>query len=384
MSSPDYGWSGNERVPTEDGRDFLFDMDEPEEVPRVSGFHWPCEESPALWVEVATEEEAVEAATYSREQFMIWLAGGGLHPVSVFYRWAIASLFLRLDPPAPVVKLAMGMQTGGAGLTRMERHVFEAIKPEEPWKRTAELVEAALNDSALRGRYHKREDFRSLGELLEWISGMAVETPPGVEEEPFHDDIREIARGSMRLICRWITGSGTGALQVLQRFYALIFYRYKVTAQDMTGHDLAALVRQGRATFCEETSRWFEEPGEILLGYRPKSSSGQKSAASSDVYRENAALHCPRRQLNGTAGLDREEREAAAAADEGQQKTAEARAARIAHDWETAAAWVAFIGTAAERKERFGDLTPDQMARVEELREREAEEFRERIHGSAD
>lgn len=373
MSCESYGWGDDERVPIVDGRDLIYAGDDPELV-RVSGFAWPCEEAPVHWVECLTQEEAVAAASHAREQLVMWIAGGGLHPVQVFYRWGIAALFLREEVPDEVVKLLMAMNAGGAGPVRMTRHVFEAIKPDEPWKRSMELVDMALHESALRGRYRKQADESSLAELLEWISGELLDIPCGVSEEAFVDDVREVARGSMRLICRWLMGSGSGALQILQRTYALIFYRYKSIGQGMTGHDLAALVRQCRATFCEETSRWFEEPGELLLGYRPKSSSGQKSPDCSDVYRDNAQLHCPRRQMDGTAGLDAEDRAAALNQEVAARKSAEARAAQIVDDWETATAWLSFIGDERDRRERFGELTPSQRECIRILREREERE----------
>ena len=371
MTPEAFGWSDDELVPIVDGRDVVFPGDEPA-LPRVSGFHWPCEEAPAHWVEVLTPDEAAAVATHAREQFMIWLAGGGLHPVAMFYRWGIAAVVLREDLPTEVAKLVRLMHGGASGMRMMERHVFEAIKPAEPWKRTKDLVETALQESALRGRYVRTSDNSSLGELLDWIAEHALECPQGCDGEAFHDDVREIARGSMRLICRWLAGCGTGPLQILQRTYALIFYRFKAVGQGMTGHDFAALVRQGRGAFCEETSRWFEEPGEILLGYVPKSSSGQKSPESSEVFRENALTHCPRRQLDGTAGLDAASRAAAANQDQSARSAAEATAARIVDDWEKASAWISFVGDARERKARFGELTEFQRECIRKIREREA------------
>lgn len=374
MTSLSYGWGDNERVPISDGRDLIFREDE-EGLPRVSGFHWPCEDAPALWVEQLTEDEAVEVSAYAREQFVIWLAGGGLHPVAVFYRWGIAALFLREEVPAGVARLVSAMHGGGSGAARMEQYVFGSIKPAEPWKRTRELVELALHESAIRGRYVRQPDESSLAELLEWTAEHALEMPGDCEGEAFVDDVREIARGSMRLVCRWLSGCGTGPIQILQRAYALIFYRYKSVGQGMTGHDFAALVRQGRGAFCEETSRWFEEPGLILLGYVPKSSSGQKSPECSDVFAENARTHCPRRQLDGAAGLDQEERAAVASQDQAAQSSAEATAARIVDDWEKAHAWLSFVGDARERKARFGELTAFQLECIGKIREREARDL---------
>lgn len=382
ISASGSGWAGDARVPTCDGRDFLFDQDleGAEEVPRVSGFDWPSEEAPALFVEALTEGEAAAVATLAREQFVVWLAGGGLHPVPVFYRWVIACCFLNEVLPKKVVSLASGMTLGGAGVTRLEKYVFSGMKPDEDWRRSQELVELALHESGLKGRYRKMEDERSLGDLLDWLSETALEVPPAVWAEGpdwvehFGDDVREISRASMRLICRWIAGAGDGVLSVLQRFYALVFYRFKVTAHEMTGHDFAALVRQCRATFCEETNRWFEEPGEILLGYRPKSSSGQKSAESSEVFRMNAERNLPRQQLHGRAGLDAEEREAEALELANVGDEARAQASQNAKDWETASAWLSFVGSEKRRKERFGVLTESQRRCVEVLVEREVGE----------
>ena len=365
-------------MPTVDGRDLLFSDEGQEDLVRVSGFAWPCEEAPIHWVDCLTQEEAVAVATHAREQLLTWIAGGGLHPVPLFYRWGIAALFLREEVPDVVLKLLMGMQAGGAGMGRMNRYVFESMKPDEGWQRSQELVESALDESTLRGRERKQGDDSSVAELLEWMAGEFLEVPAGVSEEAFVDDVREVARGAMRLICRWMRGSGTGALPILQRMYALSFYRYKSIGQGMTGDDLAALVRQCRGTFCEETSRWFEEPGTLLLGYRPKSSSGQKSADCSDVYRENALKHCPRRQMDGAAGLDESARKAARGHEVAARKSAEARAAQIVADWETATAWVSFIGDVRERRERFGVLTANQKECVRVLRERDGREWAKR------
>lgn len=375
MTSGSYGWADDELVPVEDGREAIHAFDEPLECPRWSGFYWPSEDAPAHWVEHLTAEEAAEVATHAREQLIVWMAGAGLHPVPFFYRFTLAALFLREEVPAEMAKLAAGMRAGGAGRTRMERHVFSVIKPAEPWKRTKDLVEWALNDATHRGRYGMVREDRSLADLLEWIAAEALVVPDSVDEEAFCDDVREVARGAMRLECRWLLGAGAGTLQILQRAYAQIFYRYKTVGQGMTGHDLSALVRQCRGTFCEETSRWFEEPGEILLGHRPKSSSGQKSADCSDVYADNARKHCPRRQLAGTAGLDQETRAAAADQEQAAKSNAEAAAARIADDWEKAHAWISFLGDARERKARFGELTEFQRECIRKIREREARAF---------
>lgn len=372
MSRDGYGWADEGRVPIVDGRDEMVDPWDETALPRVSGFHWPSEDAPAHWVSHLTEEEAVAVATHAREQFALWLAGGGLHPVPMVYRWGIAAMFLREEVPADFARLVRGMHGGGAGAARMERHVFESIKPGEPWKETRDLVGLALNESAIRGRYVRVEDDGSLVELLDWIAEQALECPEGCEAEGFADDVREIARGAMRLICRWIGDCGTEPLTILQRAYALMFYRFPAVAQGMTGHDFAALVRQGRGNFCEETKRWFEEPGVILLGYVPKSSSGQKSAECSEVFAENARKHCPRRQLHGGAGLDAETRAAEASLEEAARSAAEEEAARIVDDWETAEAWLSFVGDAAERKARFGDLTPFQLECVAKLRARDA------------
>ena len=376
------GWAGSERVNTSDGRDT--DHDPVEVAPRVSGFDWPSEDAPAVWVEFATADEASEVASFAREQLMGWLAGGGLHPVSVAYRWVIACCFLRIDRDAGLVKGVMAVHGKGLGLGKWERLVMESIKPAMPWMETLRRIDSNIADSALMGRYAGHGvgsgvgDDRSIAEVLDWVAEEGIELPfsfSEVEVEGIENDAREIGRASMRLMCRWLSLSGPDLLSVLQRFYGMAFERYKMITGKMTGEDLSDLVLQVRATFCEMMKRYFAEPGEVLLGYVPKTA-GQKSAKSSAVYAANAAANCPRRQLGGDAGLGREVRESATDADGVEVAADEEAASGIAADWVKAGRWLGFAGELKDRNRIFGLMTVRQLEIIEVIKARDAEAFK--------
>lgn len=328
------GWEEGVRVRITDPRGALYARAEAVDARRRGMTAWPSEEDARFYLECISREEAARISSEAREQFFYWLAGAGLNPADILYRWTMASG--RLLAGTRIDGEVMEMMEGRS---RWERYVVARVFPgPERVKATLarsryemERVAGLLRKFWEDGRYVVMRDDRSIRDLIEWVS---VECLESASEEAMEES-RMVATHSMEMLCRWIAQDGAGLLAICQRIYGLAFERYSLVAPGMTGNDFAALLGQVRATFCEMTKRFFEKPLEIQLGYVPKVT-GQKSAESSEVYRENAAKHCPKRQLSGDAGLDDGERRAVNAGLEEEQarRVEQARKAARARDVE--------------------------------------------------
>jgi hypothetical protein len=112
---------------------------------------------------------------------------------------------------------------------------------------------------------------------------------------------RELVDWAVERLLMFLGEGGTEPFRVVQRFYGLCFLRYKSIIGEMNGRDLAGIMSQGRAQFSAMEKRIFTDPVEWVTGERVKVK-GQKSAAASKVYAENARKHKPRQQLDGQAG----------------------------------------------------------------------------------
>lgn len=263
---------------------------------------WPSDEDRRLELLALSREEAGRVSCGAREATFAWMAGAGLHPSAVLSRYALACALLR--PAAGMVREML--ETGLRG-PAWERWSMERIFPGRQWRGAWESVQGRLRMLSRHGKYEAIRDERRLEEVMDWAASESGDWSSDGEIEA-----RAVATMAMGALLDWLGADEAGVLQVVQRFYALLFERYQGTlGTDLSGADLMGLVGQVRATFCELTNRLFEDPLEARLGYRPKVA-GQKSAASSAAYAENARRHLPRRQLGGDAGMAREERESMA------------------------------------------------------------------------
>lgn len=317
------GWEEGQRVPlarsggfaradgsmAESAHDFdgffvAGSADGSEEVGVVPGSRgsvwWPSEEDPRLELVRLSREEAGRVSAAAREGLFLWMAGAGLHGSEVLARYGAACARLR-----PTAALLPEMLRAGLRGPAWERWTMEGIFPGRNWRRAWNGVQDRLRVLAREGRYAVLGDDRRLEEVMDWAAAESGDWGPDGEIEA-----RAVAVMAMGALLDWLGEDGAGVLQVVQRFYGLLFERYQgAMGTDLSGADLMGLVGQVRATFCELTNRLFEEPLEARLGYRPKVA-GQKSVESSAKYAANARRHVPRRQLGGCAGLAREERSA--------------------------------------------------------------------------
>lgn len=260
---------------------------------------WPSEEDGRLELLSLSREEAGRVSAAAREGMFLWMAGAGLHATEVLARYAIGCARLR-----PSAGLLGEMMRAGLRGPAWERWVMEGIFPGRNWRRSWNGVQDKLRVLARDGKYGVLRDDRTLEEVMDW----AAEESVTLMDDRAGIEARAVAVMAMGGLLDWLGEDGAGILQVVQRFYGLLFERYQGSlGTDLSGADLMGLVGQVRATFCELTNRLFEVPLEQKLGYRPKVA-GQKRAESSEIYAANARRNVPRRQLGGDAGVAREER----------------------------------------------------------------------------
>jgi hypothetical protein len=378
-----HGWVDSRRVPIVDGRSDLSDGSDLSEVPvRIPCGPWPSAEMRLTSLEYLTASEAGELAEYARCRFVEWLCGGGLSPVALGYRWTLAVRELSLATGAGLCdRTWMRAHEAGEGSRAWRTSVWREIYGNalDRWRAGERKSEAGLSYAGRKGRLPELSgSMRSmpLAEVMAWCGNEGLEVPTGVPVADFLEEAGWLARLAARQQCGWLAESGSGLLPVVQRIYGLIFWRHKEIAGDLAGPDFSSFVGQGRAAFCELTKRLFEEPGEVLLGYRPKTA-GQKSADSSAVYAANAASHCPRRQLDCAAGLDGEAEEARADLEDELAEAASEEARAMAADWARARRYVDYLGE-DDRGPELKTERQREYARI--LIERDAAEFLAKVN----
>lgn len=145
------------------------------------------------------------------------------------------------------------------------------------------------------------------GEIEANPDGVAAEFYPNGSNQAVelrslrYEEAVEVADWARKELFLWLFGSGPHPFRLLQRVYAMAFARFKEVLGPLNMAWLATILGQGRAAFEALFSRLFEDVVVLKEGIRMKVT-GQKSAASSAIYAENAREHCPKRQLNGDAG----------------------------------------------------------------------------------
>lgn len=270
---------------------------------------WPSRVNSAVYLDCLSEDEAGEFASAARQELFFWIVGMGLHPVSVMERWRIA-LARFLPGRVPTDLRGKGAGNPGAFSRAVIAAVFPGRSPAKECKRIRDVLHGLAH--AHPARYVWMRDGRSLGDVMEWI----VQDATGDGDVDREEDVRSVVDQSMRSLCEWIAQDGAWGISVLKRIHGLAYERYRMAVGTrMTLRDLSSILDQGRAAGHEDIVRFFEEPLEAQLGYRPKTQ-GQKSAESSAAYQANAERHCPRRQLDLRAGsedgVNRDEEEATA------------------------------------------------------------------------
>lgn len=123
------------------------------------------------------------------------------------------------------------------------------------------------------------------------------------------EEAMQVARHARLELVKWLLGGGLHPAKIIQRFYCLLFKFYRPLIGDFTGGMFGEILGVGRAAFSAAMKALFDKESLRKLGSVVKSA-GQKSAASSASYAENAKKHKPRQQLGGKQGRDKE-REAA-------------------------------------------------------------------------
>lgn len=319
------GWEQGERVSVWDpNRVFAVDLD-----PVVKGndnpVAWPSDRDPVLWLDLLSGDEADRLAGHAREQLFLWMAGAGLNPVDVLFRWTMAAArFL------PGWRMEKGVMSAMNARGSWEKWVVARLFPGKRVAAELARIDGVLRRCSEGGRYVVLRDGRTLEELVDWVAVESLEVPSDVVLR----EARRVVDFAMASLCRWMASDRAGELAVCQRFYGMAFERYRLVAPSMTGSDLAGLLGQVRATFCEMTKRFFEEPLELLLGYVPKVP-GQKSAESAEGYAANAAAHCPARMLGGNAGVEGDLRHARQDESEARRKRRVEEARRAARKRDT-------------------------------------------------
>lgn len=114
------------------------------------------------------------------------------------------------------------------------------------------------------------------------------------------EEALQVAAWARERQTRWIAGGGMHPFRIVQRFYALCFARYGDLIGPLNGTALAEILGQGRAAFSATMREIFGKPIEAKLGVSLKVP-GQKSAAASTKYAENAKKHKPRQQIDRDA-----------------------------------------------------------------------------------
>lgn len=301
MTSSLYGWVDGERVPLAPVDEVVWpdELDDEAAGPaRTPGGWWPGEAARILCLEILTRGEACQISEAARNRVAHWLAMDGLHPMSWARRWSM--LLWRLAPD----RLPTEARALFGAAAQFEAAVMRAFFPTAAGSAREARAERARLDSVFRGLGPKLAPWRAGGggesidvltdaaEALAWCD-YDGEPVAGAAEEA-----REVARLAMHRLALWIATDGGWSLTALKRYYSLVFVRYAELAPGMNGNDYGMIYGQTRAAFSEDAKRYLGEPAEYRLGYRPKAS-GQKSAEASTAYAENAARHCPRRQLGG-------------------------------------------------------------------------------------
>lgn len=123
------------------------------------------------------------------------------------------------------------------------------------------------------------------------------------------EEAMQVARHARRELVKWLLGGGLHPFKIIQRFYCLLFKFYRPLIGDFTGGMFGEILGIGRSAFSAAMKALFDKESLRKLGIVVKSA-GQKSAASSAAYAENAKKHKPRQQLGGKQERDKE-REAA-------------------------------------------------------------------------
>lgn len=256
---------------------------------------WPSESTRVVWLEALSRREAGEISAAARRELMWWLAADGLHPVQWARRWT--SAMWRLCPDRVPSEAA---SLWGAG-SKFERAVMGAFFPSGG----STAVVCRRIDGVFAGLSGKLATLPASGGLEGGLDGMLSGERglawcgwAGVESEVAAAEAGEVVRLAMVGLARWLSEDGGWSLGALKRFYVMVFVRYRDLAPGMTGQDFASIYGQTRAAFCEDAKRYVGLPLESLLGFRPKVA-GQKSAESAGAYADNAAAHCPRRQIGG-------------------------------------------------------------------------------------
>lgn len=130
-----------------------------------------------------------------------------------------------------------------------------------------------------------------------------------------HEEALQVAAWAREQTVRWIAGGGMHPFRIVQRFFALCYARYGDLIGPLNGTTLAEMLGQGRAAFSAIMREIFGKPIEAKLGVSLKVP-GQKTAAASAKYAENAIKHKPRQQLDRDAvDVDADAQKAAARAD---------------------------------------------------------------------
>lgn len=266
---------------------------------------WPTVERPELasWYYLPIEVDAI--SRHARRDLMGWIAGAGLHPVSVLHR--VTMLFglpgVVTNPPGWVTPQ---MQAD----IRRGLEVAKWMGPKlYPGNKRDVAKGMARADGVIRG-ISMREGRRiapvrwSLGEcpLREPWHGETIRR----WEEPWEIEKMEIRRYAMLTLARQLVRGPTPFLLV-QQWFALCLAFWKDILGPMSGEDVGQLLGQTRAAV-HEAVKVFRIEGERVTGEVIKVS-GQKPASASVLYAENARRHAPRRQLNGQAATPKRERE---------------------------------------------------------------------------
>lgn len=151
------------------------------------------------------------------------------------------------------------------------------------------------------------------------------------------EEAAQVAAWAREQQMRWLAGGGMHPFRIVQRFFAMCFVRYGDLIGPLNGTTLAEMLGQGRAAFSAVMRELFGRPCEAKLGVNVKVA-GQKPAASSAAYAENARKHKPRQQIEGferSEGVDVKEvmaerlRELAAQIEADKQRRTEADAAAL-------------------------------------------------------
>lgn len=298
-----------------------------------SGFGWPSDGFSLVECSAISREAAAEAAGDARREWFGWLCGAGLGPVPMARRWVEGLLALRMDGWAGIHgSLVRGLRDP-RGFARMAAGMLarELRMDSGAVGRMLRSGDGVLRKARAEGRYPGLRDDRSArGVLVSWTPDFSGD---GGGSDARADEVHEVKLAAVRLLMRWLGQGRDGRLvPVVQRGHSLAFHRYGEISGRLTGEDFACLLGMGRAAFCEQSARFFGEPGEVLLGFRPKVA-GQKSAEASEKYAANAAAHCPRRELGGFAGVAREERPGPA---KGANGAAAKERAAVLEDWRLA------------------------------------------------